>query len=782
MFSAGASRQGIVVVLFTFAFCLQPQSAAAQDAKMVGLIELDGLVRIPANTVLARINTRKDAILEPAVVSGDIKRLFETGAFSDVRVVTRGLPDGGIIVRYIVVERPILGSVKYEGNDELSEEDLKEVVDLQTFEVLDEGRIKNVVFKLRERYIKDGYYLAKVDYRLDSRPGNAVDVVFVITEGQEVKVTSIAFLGNKAITEDELEMVMRTKEGGWFSFLTSSGQFNQKALQDDTQILRQYYLHKGFADVQVYPPTATLGADKRSIDIVIPLEEGDPYTMRVVDALEENPAIGPNGIEAPHYDADFLRSKLSLKPGDRFDILLMQRDTQALKSVYQDLGYANATVSNASLRDTEKRQIEFTYKVLKGKKTYIGRIKFAGNDTTRDKVMRRVMTIAEGDLYSGTIVEESRRQVLRQGFFDKVDIATEQGDDDEHVNLTVTVKERQTGTFQVGAGFSSLENFIFTAQISKQNFLGHGQTVSIQATLSSIRSLYQLSFFDPYFLDSQWQLSVDLFNFQQDFDDFAKTESGGSLGFGYRFTEDLTLSLGYTLKYVDVGVGGIGSSSRVEIFDLQQDGLTSALKTTLSYDTRDDRQFPKEGTFTTGSVEVAASYLGSDVEFIRLLGRSRWYFNPFWEFVLKLNGTIGWVVNPEGEVPIFERFFVGGIFDVRGFPRNSLGPSIDVPRTSDPGTGLSPFTIGGNKQLIFNVELEFPIVQQINLRGVVFFDAGNAYSESENIDFSLLRPSAGVGIRWWSPVGPLRFEWGFPLNPKPDEEPVVFEFTIGNSF
>jgi outer membrane protein insertion porin family len=783
--ASGVARHRALRVLFQAAALICVLAAgparAAGPEPTVTDIELDGLVRIPADSVMAKIHTRKGAILEVAVVSDDIERLFEMGAFKDIRVAQRKVSDGEIVLRFLFVERPIINEIKYSGTDELDADDLKEVVDLQTYEVVDETKIKSVAGKIRDRYVKDGYYLARIDYHLAPRPGNAVDVVFDIVEGTKVKVTSISFLGVRQMTEDELEKVMETREGGWFSFLTGSGQFKKDALDKDLDRIRQYYLHNGFVDAKVYPPTVTLGDDKRSIDIVVPVDEGDSYTMRNVEADEVDPPLDAQGNPAPRYDKEYLRGQLTTVPGEKFDVLSVMRDTQKLKCLYQDLGYANVQISNTNFRDPENKQLDFGFKIQPGKKTFIGRINFIGNDTTRDKVMRRVMTLAEGDLFSCTGLESSRREISRQGFFDKVDISTEPGDDPEHMNLTVTVKERQTGTFQLGAGFSSLENFIFTAQVSKQNFLGHGQTVSIQATLSSIRSLYQLSFFDPYFLDSQWQLSVDFFNFQQDFTDFAKTETGGSLGWGYRFTEDLTLTLNYTLKNVEVTAGGI-NSGRVEIFDLQQGGLNSSLKTTLSLDTRDDRQFPKSGTYTTASFEAAHPYLGSEVEYLRLLGRARWYYNPWWQFVFKFNATLGYVWNPDGEIPIFERFFVGGIFDVRGFQRNSLGPSISVPRSGDPGTGLNDFTIGGNKQLVFNVELEFPIVEQINLRGVFFFDAGNAYGESENINFTTLRTSAGLGIRWWSPVGPLRFEWGFPLDPKPDEEKVVFEFTIGNSF
>ena len=393
------------------------------------------------------------------------------------------------------------------------------------------------------------------------------------------------------------------------------------------------------------------------------------------------------------------------------------------------------------------------------------------------------MTISEGDLFNATELKKSRQMIMRLGFFETVDISTDPGMNSKLMNVNIRIKERQTGTFQVGAGFSSLENFIATAQISKQNFMGHGQTLSLQATLSSIRSLYTLSFFDPYFLDSMWTFSTDLYNFQQDFDDFTRGSTGGSLTWGYRFTEELHLSLGYKLEFIQITIGGLAGRSTIPIANLFNDGLTSSLKSSISYDTRNDRMFPSAGQFTTASVEYAHHYLGSDNEFTRMIARSRWYVKVFWDMVLKLNGTAGYVFsNSEGGVPIFERFFVGGIFDVRGFQRNSLGPKLPVAKFREPGTSLSDFTIGGNKELIFNVELEIPILTQVGIRGVVFFDAGNAFDDDELMNLVDLRTSVGFGVRWWSPVGPLRFEWGIPLAPKPNEEPIVFEFTIGNSF
>ncbi|MEC8024659.1 MAG: outer membrane protein assembly factor BamA [Myxococcota bacterium] len=768
------------VLLLLLAIAVPPY-ASAQEAPTVVKIELDGLVRIPETSVRSKLRTRVGAALEPAVVSDDIKRLFGMRVFDDIRVAVKPT-DEGIIVRYIVTERPTLATIKIVGNDEIDDDDIGKVNDLRRFEILDEVQIRRVVQKIRELYVEEGYYLADIQYKLVERPGNMVDLTFTIDESEKVKVTSITLLGNVEIPDDDILDKLRTREGGWFSFLTGSGQFKKDALDIDVQIIRQWYLHKGYADAKVGKPVVTLSSDRRSIDIVIPVTEGVQYTMKDVDVEEVGAPLDDEGNPKMGYDVDYLRGELSLLAGETFDVLKMQQDTMRLKELYQDLGYANATISNASYKDAEQRTIGFTYKIQKGDKVYIDKVMFSGNDTTRDKVMRRMMELSEGDLYNGTSVKRSRGQIMRLGFFDSVDISTEPGYDNQHVNLSVRVKERQTGTFQVGAGFSSLENFIATAQISKQNFLGHGQTVSLQATLSSIRSLYTLSFYDPFFLDSNFTFSADLFNFQQDFNDFTRRSLGGSLASGYRFTPDFLTQLTYRLESVDVSIGGLNGRNQVPIANLQNGGITSSLKLTLIYDTRNDRQRPSNGFFITGSGETAAGWLGSENEFTRLLMRARWYYNPFWKFILKLNGTIGYVFSVDQPVPIFERFFVGGIFDVRGFQRNSLGPELGIGCRRDPGTNQCPFTKGGNKQLIFNVELEFPIIEQVGIRGVVFFDAGNAFDDAEELSITGLRTAVGFGLRWWSPVGPLRFEWGIPLAPKPSEDPIVFEFTIGNSF
>jgi outer membrane protein insertion porin family len=466
----------------------------------------------------------------------------------------------------------------------------------------------------------------------------------------------------------------------------------------------------------------------------------------------------------------------------------VQVDNDVLSTKYMDIGYANASVGSRNKMDRERRIVDFTYVVQKGNPTFIRNIEIAGNGTTRDKVIRRELKIAEGDLFNHSLIRRSEASIFRLGYFKEAKITRRPVDrsrvamdvtDADFVDLLVTVEEQDTGALQVGAGFSSLESFIFQGRLSKNNFLGRGQTFSLQAMISSLRQIYMVSFVEPHFFDTNWTFSFDLYNMLTVFEEFSTDSIGGNLSFGYRFLEDYLVFGTYKLEDKTTDLGGRTGFTTVPIDRYKLDGLTSSLKLSFAWDTRNNRLVPTKGWYNTVSYEWASPYLGSETDYHRVLLNSRWYVPLVWDTILRLNGTLGWV-SPSA--PLFERFFVGGIFSVRGFQRNSLSPTASVASSIDPGGPLTAFHVGGNKQLIFNVELEIPIVKAMRIMGVIFFDAGNAFADDRPISFKNLRTSMGFGFRWWSQMGPLRFEWGFPLSPHKDEDPMVFEFTIGSAF
>jgi len=389
------------------------------------------------------------------------------------------------------------------------------------------------------------------------------------------------------------------------------------------------------------------------------------------------------------------------------------------------------------------------------------------------------LRIYEGDKYNESLIQYSRNRLFSLGYFDAVEVSIHDGSRKGRKVLTFNLKEKSTGNFQLGAGYSTVEKIVFNAQISKNNLLGNGQNIALMAQLSKYQKYYSVSFNDPYFLDTLWDFSFKIYNTNMLYNFFTKETFGSSVSIGHPITDFFRVY--FTLKAEDVTVaqgGRISSGTDIPpIYGLFRDGKTVSLTGKLVYDKRDNRLFPKKGFYQEITVENA-EYL-SDNKFTKIATDTRFYYPLFWKFVYRLNIRTGWLPFSKN-VPIFERYYVGGIFTVRGFEWGTLSPSKS--QISSPYSGLSNFQIGGNKQLIINNEIEFDILEAARLKGVFFIDSGNAFIEEDPMNVLKLRSSWGFGIRWFSPMGPLRFEWGFPFSPKADEKPYLFEFNIGNSF
>jgi outer membrane protein insertion porin family len=505
------------------------------------------------------------------------------------------------------------------------------------------------------------------------------------------------------------------------------------------------------------------------------------------------------------------------KPGDYFNRAELAKDLGAVQTLYRDAGYANVEAPPATELDPERREVDIVVAIQRHQLVYFGRIEIRGNTKTRDKVIRREMEIKERELFSETKLEKSKRRITALGYFERVDISTEQADDPEHINVNVEITEKPTGTFQVGAGFSSIESFIATAQVQQANLFGNGQSLALQAQISGLRQLIDIRFFEPYFLDSPFSMSASVYDQLRVYNEFSQTSMGGSLTFGYPLIQpELRASLTYTLESDEISTsttstffGTAAATSvyqRLPLANLFSDGVTSSIRPALTYDTRNNQLFPSAGIFLQGSVEVASSYIGSQNEFFRYRLSGKYYYpiTDSGSVVLKLQQEAGMVVSPRDEgVPIFARFFLGGILDVRGFQLRSIGPRLPLRESLDENSApiKDGAVIGGNLMYYQNLELEFPLLEAVNIRGVIFTDLGNAwnleglYCDSasasphavSNPCFSVdrlfaVRTSWGFGFRWFSPLGPLRFEWGFPFAPLPYEESSLFEFTIGNFF
>jgi len=766
--------------------------------RVVRDVRIEGNRRVEPDAIRNAISQKKGVAFDPKKVQADVRALMKLGFFSDVTVEREGSPDAPVLV-YRVVERPAVREWRAEGNHELSKKDLEETVSLKAGQLLDPAAIQKDVKKVQEKYVEKGYFLAEVSSRVEDRPDNQVDVVFVVNEQAKVQVKEVRFIGNAHVPDDDLHKVMQTRVGGLLSFMSDAGTYRDEALQRDLQSVQALYLDRGYVTVKVATPAVALSPDRRFIYVTIPIEEGERYT------------IGKIAFEGQLLDQEpKLRKLLKTRSGEFFSRADVAADLFAMGDVYKDLGHAYANVSPLTATDPEKRILDLTFEVQPGKVVSFERIEIVGNEKTRDKVIRRELRIYEGERFSGSGMRTSKQRVSALGFFESAEITTKPGTSDDKVVAVVEVKERPTGTFQIGAGFSSYENFILTGQISQQNFFGWGQTLSLQVQWSKIRQLYQIQFVEPYFLDTRWTFAFDLYRTESIYTTFTRKSVGGSLTWGYELSglerwwafakhlEDMRLFATYTNEKVDVTAATVSTTARNQF----NSGTTSSARLSLQWDKRDNRLFPTRGFFLAASSEFAPPYLAPEALFgqrVNLFTRYSFdgrYYHPIWRsLVARGKLTLGLIRDWDAShpLPISELFYVGGINSVRGYRYLSISPTQNVLTSlSDPVASTRQAAVGGDKQAIVNLELEFPIFGEAGIKGVFFSDWGNSFPKGTYSDPAVrwsLYKSVGFGLRWFSPIGPLRFEWGFPLNRRKDpvtghytDDPLDFQFTIGNFF
>jgi outer membrane protein insertion porin family len=785
-----------------------PVPAPAAPNLRVVKVQFRGNRKVEDDAIRVNLKTAPGVVLTQEMVRDDVRAIWKMGYFEDVEVeVADGKANGksGSVVTFVLREKPAINKIYVAGNDEVSLSKINEVLDIKKDQILDLAKIKKNVDKIKDAYTEKGFYMAEVSYEIKRDTASTVDVWFHVRENNKVEVRRVNFVGNHAITDDELRGVITTQEGNILSVLTSAGTYREDVFQRDLLLIQAHYWDKGYVQVKVANPLVELSPDKQSMYITITIEEGPQYRLGKVDVTGD--LLMPK---------DFFLSRISVKTGDIFNRSKLSDDLQKLTDYYKDRGYAYVNASPSTPVNEKTRIVDVMFEIQKGDLVTINRINIRGNTKTRDKVIRRELRIAEADSFNQSLLDYSKKRVNALGYFEKVEMSTKRAETDDKMDVNFEVAERATGTFQIGAGFSSVENFIAQMQVSQNNLFGRGQLLTLQGQFSSLRQLFLAQFQDLYFLDTNWTFGFNLFKQDQFLYSFIRSSKGGSLTWGYLLAEDLRLLLTYKLEQVGIGTSSslFGSSifgsptigapiTQSGIANLFRSGITSSVRGTLSYDSRNDRMFPSRGWYNTLGAEIAdPSVTLSENTFTRYEAVSR-YFYPIWGpfvFRAKLEGDLIVSRDPRG-VPIFERYFTGGIYNIRGFSPLSLGPVIRSLSSQAPDASLNTFLVGGNVQVIANAEIEFPLFEKVGIRGVVFADAGNAFNLEDQycklrpfnvdvskdpchgpLDLGAYRASWGFGFRWFSPIGPLRFEWGVPFWTLPGEQPLVFEFTIGNFF
>jgi len=801
-FSAPSSRfrallRSLLVSALALALALSPARAASEEEPVVKSVVVEGNRRVEVDAIKAVMTTKPGQPVDRKKLQADVRALMKLGYFSDVVIEQRG-PPGELTLVVRVIEKPTVQSTRIEGNEELSTDDLKDLVEVKASSILDVVQIRKTVKKMQEKYVEKGFFLAEVSYRIEEKPDNQVVVVFVVNEHAKVQVRRIDFVGNLHVPKDDLLAYMQTQEGSLLSFLTQAGTFKEEALDRDLQAVQALYLERGYVNVKVGRPSVSLSPDKKYLFISIPVEEGEQYTIGKIDFSGDLLDMG--GV---------LRGLVVSRPGDLFQRSKVFQDLTAVGDLYRDQGYAYVNVTPLTNLDPKNRTLQLTFDVQPGKKIYLERIEIAGNSKTRDKVIRRELRIYEGALSSANGIKVSRQRVTALGYFESVEVTTKKGSADDRMVVTVEVKEKPTGTFQVGAGFSSYEKFILTGQVSQNNFLGWGQTLTLQLQWSSVRQLGQLQFVEPYFFDTKWTFAFDLYATDAYYINFNRRAAGGSLTWGYelsglawllpftRVLEDLRVFLTYTGEYVQVRPATVD----LLLYNRFRSGATSAFRLSLQWDKRNNRLTPTSGYYISIASEWAPPFLAPEAIFgssVNLFSRQtvdlRVYVPIIGALVWRARLNAGFIRPWSGAapVPVSELYYLGGINTIRGYRLYTISPVTLVGGLPTPDSKLRFLAVGGNKMVVLNLELEYPILEKLGLRAVVFFDMGNSFApgawSDPNVGASLYK-SWGVGFRWNSPLGPLRFEWGFPLNRRKDPftgayiDPAVdFQFTIGSFF
>ena len=749
-------------------------------------VRVQGNLRVEEDGIRLHLKARAGDPFNQAAVDQDVRAIYRMGFFDDVKAELS--PDG--VLTYSVKEKPYIREVKIQGNSQLSREKIETALGISPRAILDRDKVAEGAERVKKLYGEQGYLNAGVDYSISLVENNQAIVNLSIEEGERLLVQKISFEGNRAFPDSELKGLMATKEKWFLSFLTNRGVLDRDILTNDLAILSSYFYDHGYINHRLDDPIILKQRD--GIEIVIRVEEGEQYRVGKVE-------IGGELIE----EAEILLKKMELTTGQIFRGGRLRGDIAALTEIYSDKGFAFAQVEPVTKVNAEEKKVDIALVITRGPPVYFNRVMIAGNTKTRDKVVRRELEVAEQELFSGDKIKTSRNALQRTGYFEDVQLTTKKTAQIDTVDLLVDVKEGPTGNFSIGAGYSSGDSFVFTTSVAEKNLFGRGQAINASFDLGTARQDFIVSFTEPYLYDSPLTLGVDAFNTRREYNEFTSRKTGygvrtsyplkrldlpyfrrpsGDDGYG-RSEGDYPPYIEYTrggmsYEMTREKIGGIESGAAASIRDEKGISWTSSLTPGLSYDSRDHFFNPTQGTNAGFSVKFAG--LGGDNRFLKADTRGRWYYpllkDANWggTYTAALGGALGYGVgfkerlNGQKNLPLFERYFPGGMNSVRGFSERSLGPR----EGND--------AVGGDKQAVLTAELLFPIMEQYGLRGVAFFDMGQAFKKSDSIfDFGEFRRSIGVGGRWLSPFGPLRVELGFPINKKPGDDTSVVGFSIG---
>ncbi len=724
---------------------------------IIASIKPKGNKRIDSGAISTKIKTKAGDFYNPAFLRADLKNIFKMGYFENVSIEVENSSEGKIVT-FEVIEKPLISRIEYSGIDEVSEENVEEAANITSNSIINTIKINESVAAIKAFYKSKGYYNTQVAAQISYPSTEQADVRFVIEEGDKIFIKEVRFVGNKSYDSDELEDIVSSSARNWLSWLTETGLMKQEMLNQDVARLGSFYHNNGFLNVKIGEPLVE--QKDEWLYITFTVEEGTRYRVGTVSFTGDLLS-----------DQQHLRDLLTIQDQEFLNSKVLREDRLKITDYYAENGYAFAEIRPKMNRSQSGNRVDIVIDISKGDLVYIQRIVIKGNSRTRDNVIRRELQIAEGGVFDSKALRRSTQRLQRLDFFEEVNIIPEPAMDPSKMDVTIKVEEKSTGQFSIGAGYSSVDSFMIMGKISENNFLGRGDQLSFSVNLSGVSNRFNLGYTNPHVRDSQLSAGFDLFNWSREYDDYDKESQGGAIRLGYPLFEKWR---GYgAYSFTDTILTDVSPFASQIILDSMDIKVTSAVKLAMVRDTRNRASGASEGSQNSITVKYAGGPLGGDAEFTKLEAFTSWYYPLPWTtvFHFKLAGGQVWENEP-GKLPVYERFYLGGMNTIRGFEYGKASP-ID-PETGD--------RIGGDKMWYTNIEYVFPIMPSAGIRGVIFVDAGKVFADDEDWAIDSINSATGFELRWLSPMGPLRLVWGYNLDPTYDEEQSVWDFSIGGQF
>ncbi len=739
---------------------LLPAASFADDA--IHDIQVTGNQRIEPSAVITYFGMQPGQTATRYDLDNGLKKLYDTGFFSDVDVAE----DGGIVT-IKVTENPSINQVIFEGNDKISKEDLEKEITLKSRSIYTRPKVQNDLKRLLDVYRRNGRYSAEITPQIIQLEQNRVNLVYNITEGPKAFIEKITFIGNDTYDSRTLEKIISSSQERWYQFLSDSDKYDPDRLQYDQELLRKYYFENGYADFKVKSAIAELSPQRDAFYLTFTIEEGEQYHLGKVDVVSKLP-------KAKMPD---LAPSISTAGGDIYNATEVEDSINRMTDVLGDKGFAFVEINpDTKRRPGKEKIIDLTYNITEGPKVYVERINIFGNMRTLDEVIRREFKLAEGDPYSSSKLKRTEQKLNNLGFFEKVDIQRKPGSTPDQTQLDVEVKEKSTGEITVGAGFSTQDGPLADFGVKEKNFLGHGQELRARVMVGAKRQQYDIGFTEPYFLDRDLEAGFDIYKTIQDYQDnssFDRDAIGAVGKLSYNLSEHLKHQIRYTIEKSKIS--NVDPLASIYIKDQEGTDTASIFGHSLIYDERDNKFNPTSGYFWRVNQDVAGA--GGDDRFLRHEIQGEYYIPLAKRWTFVTNGSAGNIFGLSQDVRINQRFFVGSQ-QIRGFGNAGIGPRDTS--TSD--------ALGGNSYYTASGEIRFPLglPEDLGVTGASFVDIGSLWG-ADKIgptvrDDSAMRGSAGVGVAWSSPFGPIRLDFALPFMKESYDETELVRFNFGTRF